>query len=208
MASKGHFCMFSGAIACVSNWCRQACPIQGIPESGTHDPRPPNPGNQTSWDTHALLWIREYTRMLPHLTHTGRHYRRTPPLMGSQHRGTGAAMMAEGSQGRAQHSPFPCITPAAPAAAPVAAVAAPAPAFDAAVLVPNLPLLLTLTQIPHPMHSSSEIHAIFELGFTSIHSFPASKAHMARMHTCSVRASSGSTGCGCMQEGVQLLVGG
>ena len=31
---------------------------------------------------------------------------------------------------------------------------------------------LALTQIPHPMHSSSEIKAIFEAGVTSIHSFP------------------------------------
>ncbi len=33
-------------------------------------------------------------------------------------------------------------------------------------------MFFTLTQIPQPIHNSSEIHAIFELGATSIHSFP------------------------------------
>lgn len=31
----------------------------------------------------------------------------------------------------------------------------------------------TLTQIPHPMHNSSEIKAILEAEVTSIHNFPA-----------------------------------
>lgn len=34
-------------------------------------------------------------------------------------------------------------------------------------------VLQTLTQIPHPMHNSSEMNAIFEAGVTSMHSFPA-----------------------------------
>lgn len=34
------------------------------------------------------------------------------------------------------------------------------------------PASFTFTQIPQPMHSSSEIHAIFELGLTSMQSLP------------------------------------
>ena len=33
--------------------------------------------------------------------------------------------------------------------------------------------MLTFTQMPHPMHSSSDIHATFEAGVTSMHSLPA-----------------------------------
>ena len=34
---------------------------------------------------------------------------------------------------------------------------------------------VTFTQIPQPMHSSSEIHAVFELGVTSMQSLPAQR---------------------------------
>lgn len=40
-------------------------------------------------------------------------------------------------------------------------------------LGPGPPQARTFTQMPHPMHSSSEIHEIFELASTSTHSLPA-----------------------------------
>lgn len=38
--------------------------------------------------------------------------------------------------------------------------------------VDNRFLKLTLTQMPHPMQSSSEIHAILAVGVASTHNFP------------------------------------
>lgn len=43
---------------------------------------------------------------------------------------------------------------------------------------------LTLTQIPHPIHSSSEIEAILSLGATSIHSFPIRTTGQYFLHSC------------------------
>jgi hypothetical protein len=37
----------------------------------------------------------------------------------------------------------------------------------------------TFTQMPQPMHSSSDIHAILELGDTSMHSLPAQKPNIS-----------------------------
>lgn len=43
---------------------------------------------------------------------------------------------------------------------------------------------LTLTQIPHPMHSSSDSVAILESEATSIHSFPIRTTGHDRLHSC------------------------
>ena len=41
-----------------------------------------------------------------------------------------------------------------------------------------------LTQMPHPMHSSSEMYAIFELPLTSMHSLPIFTTGHAFLHSC------------------------
>lgn len=43
---------------------------------------------------------------------------------------------------------------------------------------------LTFTQIPQPIHNSSEIEAIFVLGVTSIHSFPILTTGQDFLHSC------------------------
>ena len=43
---------------------------------------------------------------------------------------------------------------------------------------------ITLTQIPHPMHNSSEIDAILLFGVTSIQSFPILTTGQDRLHSC------------------------
>lgn len=41
----------------------------------------------------------------------------------------------------------------------------------------NDEIIFTLMQIPQPMHSVSEIHAILHSDVTSMHSFPGEKEH-------------------------------
>ena len=45
-------------------------------------------------------------------------------------------------------------------------------------------VVVTLTHIPHPMHSSSDIHAILLVGATSMHSLPILTTGHDRLHSC------------------------
>ena len=45
-------------------------------------------------------------------------------------------------------------------------------------------LVFTLTHIPHPMHSSSDIHAILLVGATSMHNLPIRTTGHERLHSC------------------------
>lgn len=46
---------------------------------------------------------------------------------------------------------------------------------------------LTLTQIPQPMHSSSDSEAIFDVGVTSMHSLPMRTTGQDFLHSCRQR---------------------
>ena len=49
--------------------------------------------------------------------------------------------------------------------------------------------IITLEQIPHPMHSSSEMKAILSAGVTSMHNFPKEEhentVFIIHIHNCS-----------------------
>lgn len=48
----------------------------------------------------------------------------------------------------------------------------------------NVAMYSTLTQIPHPMHSSSEMVAILSFGVTSMQSFPIRTTGQLFLHSC------------------------
>lgn len=45
-------------------------------------------------------------------------------------------------------------------------------------------VVVTFTHIPHPMHSSSDIHAILLVGATSMQSLPIRTTGHDRLHSC------------------------